>query len=231
MDSSQLNLPLAFVAGVATFFTPCFLPLLPAYLSFISGVSFSELSRSDKPKRAVVINSLFFILGFSIVFVLLGASITYLGRRLQDYQAWVRTGGGIIVIAFGLYMLFGMKLSFLEKERRVQLRSRPAGYLGSMLVGVAFAAGWTPCVGPILGSILVYASASETMGEGVRLLVAYSLGLGVPFLLSAILANEILKRMTKLTKYIRPVSVVCGLILVVMGIFLIADPFHLLRAM
>lgn len=229
MDSSQLNLPLAFGAGIATFFTPCFLPLLPAYLSFISGVSFSELARSDKPKRAVVINGLFFILGFSIVFILLGASITYLGQRLHNYQAWVRTGGGIVVIAFGLYMLFGMKLSFLEKERRVHLRSRPTGYLGSMLVGVAFASGWTPCVGPILGSILVYASASETMGEGIWLLVAYSLGLGVPFLLSAILADEILKRMKKLTSYIRPISVVCGIILVVMGIFLIADPLHLLR--
>jgi cytochrome c-type biogenesis protein len=130
MDSSQLNLPLAFGAGIATFFTPCFLPLLPAYLSFISGVSFNELVRSDKPKRAVVVSSLFFVLGFSIVFVLLGASITYLGRRLSDYQAWVRAGGGIVVIAFGLYILFGMKLSFMERERRVHLRSRPAGYLG-----------------------------------------------------------------------------------------------------
>jgi cytochrome c-type biogenesis protein len=231
MDSSQLNLPLAFGAGIATFFTPCFLPLLPAYLSFISGVSFNELVRSDKPKRAVVVSSLFFVLGFSIVFVLLGASITYLGRRLSDYQAWVRAGGGIVVIAFGLYILFGMKLSFMERERRVHLRSRPAGYLGSMLVGVAFAAGWTPCVGPILGSILVYASASETMGEGIRLLIAYSLGLGVPFVLSAVLADEVLKRMTRLTKYIKPISVVCGIILVVMGILLIADPLHLLRKM
>ena len=229
MDSSQLNLPLAFGAGIATFFTPCFLPLLPAYLSFISGVSFNELARSDKPKRAVVISSLFFILGFSIVFILLGASITYLGSRLHDYQTWVRAGGGVVVIAFGLYILFGMKLSFVEKERRVHLRSRPAGYLGSMLVGVAFASGWTPCVGPILGSILVCASASETVGEGIWLLVAYSLGLGVPFVISAVLADEILKRMTRLTNYIRPVSMACGVILVVMGILLITDQLHLIR--
>lgn len=229
MDSSQLNLPLAFGAGIATFFTPCFLPLLPAYLSFISGVSFSELAGSGKPKRAVVISSLFFVLGFSIVFILLGASITYVGQRLRDYQTWVRAGGGMIVIAFGLYMIFGIKLGFLERERRVHLRSRPAGYLGSMLVGVAFAAGWTPCVGPILGSILVYASASETIGEGIRLLTAYSLGLGVPFLLSAVLADAVLKRMTRLTKYIRPISVACGIILVAMGFLLITDPLHLIR--
>jgi cytochrome c-type biogenesis protein len=229
MDYSHVNVPLAFCAGVATFFTPCFLPLLPAYLSFISGVSFSELTRSGRPKREVVLNSIFFILGFSIVFVLLGASITYLGRRLHDYQEWVRAGGGIVIIAFGLYILFGMKMSFIEKERRVHLRSRPAGYLGSMIVGVAFASGWTPCVGPILGSILVCASAAETLKAGIWLLIAYSLGLGVPFLLSAILADEVLSRMARLRNYIRPVSVACGIILVVMGILLIADPLHLLR--
>jgi len=229
MDYSQANIPIAFCAGMATFFTPCFLPMLPAYLSFISGASFSELTKSERPKKTVVLSSLFFILGFSVVFILLGASITYLGRLLQHYQAWVRAGGGIVIIAFGLYILFGMKLSFVEKERRVHLRSRPVGYLGSMIVGVAFASGWTPCVGPILGSILVCASAAETMRAGIWLLVAYSLGLGVPFLLSAILADAVLSRMARLTKYIRPVSVACGVILVAMGVLLIADPLHLLR--
>jgi len=229
MDYSQANIPLAFCAGVATFFTPCFLPMLPAYLSYISGVSFSELAKSERPKGAVVMNSLFFILGFSIVFVLLGASITYLGGLLHDYQAWVRAGGGVVIIAFGLYVIFGVKLSFIEKERRVHLRSRPSGYLGSMIVGVAFASGWTPCVGPILGSILVCASAAETLRAGIWLLIAYSLGLGVPFLLSAILADRVLGRIATLKNYIRPVSVVCGAILVVMGALLIADPLHLLR--
>lgn len=229
MEYAQVNVPLAFGAGVATFFTPCFLPLLPAYLSYISGVSFGELTCSGRPKKALVLNSLFFILGFSIVFVLLGASLTYLGRLLHDYQAWVRTGGGVVIIAFGLYILFGMKLSFVEKERRVHVRSKPAGYLGSMIVGVAFASGWTPCVGPILGSILVCASAAETLKEGVWLLIAYSVGLGVPFLLSAILADRIINRMARLRNFIKPVSAVCGVILVTMGTLLIADPLRLLR--
>jgi cytochrome c-type biogenesis protein len=229
MESTELNFALAFATGFLTFFTPCFLPLLPAYLSFITGLSFNQLSEEGRSKRAVVINSLFFILGFTLVFVLLGASITYLGSLLYEYKAAVRTVGGSLIIVFGLYLLGLFRVGFFERERKFHLRSRPAGFMGSLLIGAAFAAGWTPCVGPILGSILVYAGASETLRTGMFMLVFYSLGLAVPFFLSALLVNVVLKRIGKLSKYIRYFSIACGILLICMGILLITDPFHLLR--
>jgi len=214
----------AFVAGVGTFFTPCFLPLLPAYLSFISGVSFGELAGARPPRITIVLNTIFFIIGFSIVFISLGASITYFGKLLQAYRLWIRMGGGILIIAFGFYLLIGAKLPFLEREKRVHLRSKPAGYAGSILVGAAFAAGWTPCVGPILGSILVYASTAETLSSGIALLSVYSLGLGAPILLSALLIDRVLARMVGLRRFIRIFSAVCGIVLILMGIILISYP-------
>ncbi len=229
MDSPDLSLALAFAAGFLTFFTPCFLPLLPAYLSFISGLSFSELTEAGRPKRSVVINTLFFILGFSIVFIILGASVTFLGGVLHAHKAWVRTAGGVVIIAFGVYLVGGFRIGFLEREKRIHLRSKPAGYLGTVLVGAAFAAGWTPCVGPILGSILVYAGASETLRFGILMLIFYSLGLGFPLLLSALLIQAVLKRFSGMTKYLRLFSIVCGIVLILMGILLVVDPFHILR--
>lgn len=227
MGQSLAGVALAFIAGVSTFFTPCFLPLLPAYLSFISGISFGELATARGHRKTVVINTVFFIVGFSIVFIVLGASITYFGRLLQAYREWLKMGGGALIIAFGLYLLLGFKIAFLERERRMHLNAKPAGYLGSVMVGAAFAAGWTPCVGPILGSILVYASSSDTLAAGVLLLACYSLGLAVPVLLSAILIDRMLSRLSGITRFIRIFSVVCGIVLIAMGIVLIADPFHI----
>jgi cytochrome c-type biogenesis protein len=228
MESSQLSLAIAFVAGFLTFFTPCFLPLLPAYLSFITGFSFGELTEARRPKKTIMVNTLFFILGFSIVFVLLGASVTYLGSLIYSYREWVKTIGGIIIIAFGLYLVSGFKVGFFEKEKKIHLRSKPAGYFGSLLVGAAFAAGWTPCVGPILGSILVYAGTSETLRFGIWLLIFYSLGLGLPLFVAALLVDMVLSRFQKVTRYIRVFSIVCGILLICMGVLLIADPFRML---
>ncbi|MCX6355971.1 MAG: cytochrome c biogenesis protein CcdA [Candidatus Aureabacteria bacterium] len=228
MGNSLTDMGLAFFAGVSTFFTPCFLPLLPAYLSFISGLSFSELSVAHGPRKTIVLNTLCFIVGFSIVFILLGASITYFGRLLSAYRSWLRMGGGILIIGFGCYLLFGVKVAFMERERRLHLRSKPAGYAGSVLVGAAFAAGWTPCVGPILGSILVYASASETLAAGIVLLVLYSLGLAVPIFASALLIDRMVARLGSLARFVKIFSVVCGIVLIVMGVLLIADPFRML---
>jgi cytochrome c-type biogenesis protein len=229
MDSQTVNVFIAFFVGFLTFFTPCFLPLLPAYLSFISGVSIGELQATAQPKRILVINTLFFILGFSIIFILLGASVTYLGGLLHAYRTWVRVIGGAIIMLFGVFLLGGFSARFLERERRFQLRSKPAGYLGSVLVGAAFAAGWSPCIGPILGSILVYAGTSDTLWYGIVLLIVYSAGLGLPLLISALLVDSLVKKLGNITRYIRVFSVVSGVVLIIMGLILVTDPFHMLR--
>lgn len=230
MNSAEVSLGIAFTAGFLTFFTPCFLPLLPAYLSFITGLSFSDLtSSSARSRKVVVLNTVFFIIGFSIVFILLGATVTWLSSVLHAYKEWIRIIGGVVIIIFGIILLGGFSVGFLNREKKVHLQKKPAGPLGSLLVGSAFAAGWSPCVGPILGSILVYAGAAETVGFGIWLLVCYSAGLALPFLITAFLVSTVLARMSHLTRYLKVARVVSGIVLIVMGILLITDPFHLLR--
>lgn len=229
-EASALELLVAFGAGFCSFFLPCFLPLLPAYFSFISGVSLGELREPGRAKRVVVINTLFFISGFSLVFIIMGASATYFGTLLHDYQDWLRIAGGIVVIILGLFMLGVVRPGFLARERRIHLGSKPAGFLGSAVVGAAFAAGWTPCFGPVVGSMLVKASTSETVSYGILLLSCYSVGLALPLLLSALFIERVLKRFSSLTRHLKTFSVICGIILILMGIVLLTgDPLHLIK--
>ena len=182
-----LSYTLAFSAGLLSFVSPCILPLIPSYFSYLTGLSGQELRADPNKSRNLIIkHSLIFILGFSAIFVLLGASATFLGRFFLANQVISRKIGGVLIIFFGLYMTGLIKLNFLMKEARFHFAERPAGALGSFLIGMAFGAGWTPCVGPILGSILLYASLSESVLTGVGLLSVYSLGLAVPFFLTAL---------------------------------------------
>lgn len=230
MGTTVLDILLAFWAGIGSFFLPCFLPLLPAYFSFISGVSLAELKTHSRPKRVIVLNTLLFILGFSLVFVILGASATYLGGLLYRYRDWVSMCGGVLIIAFGLFLLGVLKIRFLERERRAHFSSKPAGYLGSIAVGAAFAAGWSPCFGPVIGGILVKASTSGTVKTGILLLISYSAGLALPLLISAIFVDRVLRRFSNLTRYIKTFSIICGVILIVMGLILITgDPLHMFK--
>jgi cytochrome c-type biogenesis protein len=179
----QISLIAAFSAGLLSFVSPCVLPLVPSYISYITGLSVEQLTDAServKFKKAIVLNSLLFIAGFSSVFIAFGASASLLGQILLTYQEYIRRIGGIVIILFGLYLLGVLNLNFLKMEHRYQFRNRPAGYLGSFLIGIAFAAGWTPCVGPVLGSILLYASTTDSLLNGVVLLTCYSLGLGLP---------------------------------------------------
>lgn len=224
---------LSFGAGLLSFLSPCVLPLLPSYVSYITGLSFEELTSSslvDQPRlrRLTLLNSLMFVLGFSLVFVAMGASATFAGRLLGDHLDVVRKVGGIFIIALGLYLVGLLKLSFLSRERHFSLGNKRAGYVGSMLVGVSFAAGWTPCIGPVLSSILVYASTYETLGAGVFLLSIYSLGLGLPFLLTALAINAFMIYFRRINRYIRFVNVTSGLLLIFMGILLYSDYFSIL---
>ena len=222
----------AFSAGVFSFLSPCVLPLVPSYISFVAGMSLRELEEGKGPKarRAIAVNALLFILGFSAVFIALGASFSLLGQLLLGSIDLVRKAAGILIILFGLFIAGILKLPFLMRERRLQLQGRPAGYLGAVLVGAAFGAGWIPCVGPILGSVLTLAGTSETAGRGMVLLTAYSLGLGVPFLLSALALNAFNKFFQRFRPYMRIMEVGAGLLLVLVGVLLFTGYLTLLNS-
>jgi cytochrome c-type biogenesis protein len=228
MDSiSQISLFAAFSAGLLSFISPCVLPLVPSYLSYITGLSVENLAKVEERERfksAILLNALLFIAGFSTVFIAFGASASLIGQVLYEYQDIIRKVGGILIIIFGLYLLGILKLSFFMTERRlVHFESRPVGYLGSFLIGTAFAAGWTPCVGPVLGTILAYASTTESMSGGVMLLSAYSFGLGLPFFLTAFGMDTFLRYFKSLRAYLGGVSFVSGALLILVGVMIFTD--------
>lgn len=232
MDGAQsVSLAIAFSAGLFSFVSPCVLPLIPSYVSYITGVSFEDLTAEETPAhiRALTIkNSLLFILGFSAIFVALGASSSFVGQLLLQHSDIIRKVGGVLIVFFGLYVMGLIKLNFLMRERKVHLHEKPAGLVGSFLVGVTFAAGWTPCVGPILGSILLYASTTHSVGKGLLLLTAYSLGLGIPFFLTSLAINSFLATFKRIHPYMRVISVVSGAFLVVVGVLLYTDYLSIL---
>ncbi len=235
MDSiGQVSLFAAFSAGLLSFISPCVLPLVPSYLSYITGLSVENLANAEERQRfksAIIVNSLLFIAGFSMVFIAFGASASLMGQILYEYQDIIRKVGGVLIIMFGLYLLGILKLKFFMTERRLmQFEARPVGYLGSFLIGTAFAAGWTPCVGPVLGAILAYASTTDSMGSGVVLLSSYSLGLGLPFFLTAFGMDTFLSYFKKLRTYLGAVSFISGGLLVLVGIMIYADSVTLVTS-
>ncbi len=222
----QISLLAAFSAGLLSFVSPCVLPLVPSYISYITGLSVEQLtdaSEREKFKKAIIVNSLLFIAGFSCVFIAFGASASFLGQILITHQDTIRRVGGALIIVFGLYLLGILNLNFLKMEHRYQFRNRPAGYLGSFLIGVAFAAGWTPCVGPVLGSILLYASTTDSLLNGVVLLTCYSLGLGLPLFLTALGVDRFLAYFKKARAYLWGVSTVSGVMLILVGVMIYAN--------
>ena len=223
---TNISLVAAFSAGLLSFVSPCVLPLVPSYISYVTGLSIEQLTDStvrSKLKKTIVVNALLFIGGFSAVFISFGASASFIGQALVTYQDVVRRIGGIVIVVFGLYLLGILNISFLKMEHRFQFRSRPAGYVGSFLIGVAFAAGWTPCVGPVLGTILLYASTTESMLNGVLLLTSYSLGLGVPLFLTALGVDRFLAYFKQARLYLWGVSTVSGVMLIVVGVMIYAN--------
>jgi cytochrome c-type biogenesis protein len=222
----QISLLAAFSAGLLSFVSPCVLPLVPSYISYITGLSVEQLtdvSERAKFKKAIVLNSLLFIAGFSAVFIAFGASASLLGQVLVTYQDYIRRIGGVLIVVFGLYLLGVLNLNFLKMEHRYQFRNRPAGYLGSFFIGVAFAAGWTPCVGPVLGSILLYAGTTDSLIDGIVLLTSYSLGLGLPLFLTALGVDRFLAYFREVRAYLWGVSTVSGVLLVVVGVMIYAN--------
>jgi cytochrome c-type biogenesis protein len=227
----QISLLAAFTAGLLSFISPCVLPLVPSYISYITGLSVEQLADATerhKQRKPIVVNSLIFIAGFSSVFIAFGASASLVGQLLITYQDYIRKIGGLLIIVFGLYLLGVLKWGFLTSEKRLHFRNRPAGYLGSFLIGVAFAAGWTPCVGPVLGTILLYASTTDSLTDGVTLLAFYSLGLGVPLFITSLGVDSFLAYFKRVRAYLWGVSAVSGICLVVVGLMIYANSLSLL---
>jgi cytochrome c-type biogenesis protein len=229
--NASVSLLAAFAAGILSFVSPCVLPIVPGYLSFISGGSVSQLRGEDAPRdlaKRVALTSLVFVLGFSTVFVALGAAATAVGYYLQQYKRALGAVGGLVIIVLGLHTAGLLRIRWLLYEKRAELRQRPLGLLGAYVVGLAFAFGWTPCIGPILGAILLYASQQETVGQGVALLSAYSLGLGLPFVLSGLAVNRFFVASARVKRHMRAVEWVSGGLLVAVGLLLVTDRLTLL---
>ncbi len=217
---------IAFSAGFLSFVSPCVLPLVPTYISYITGLSLEELTSKAGRARAREIamkNSFIFILGFSTIFIFFGASATFIGQFFLSNQAIIRQVGGVFIIFFGLYIMGLFKLSFLARDKRFHFKNKPAGYLGSYFVGLAFGAGWTPCVGPILGSILLYASTSGSVTVGVQLLAVYSVGLGLPLFLSSLGVQSFLIYYKKTTRFMGLITRASGAFLVAVGVMIFTN--------
>jgi cytochrome c-type biogenesis protein len=230
--SEPLGIVVAFSAGLFSFLSPCVLPLFPSYLSFVTGMSVADLQTDLTPaaRRRVIVHAFAFVVGFSLVFVSLGASFSAAGQFLLDYRDAIRHVGGVLIVIFGLYIAGLLNFGPFSRTRQWQLREKPAGFVGSFVVGLTFAIGWTPCVGPILGAILSLAGTAETVGRGVGLLVAYSAGLGVPFLLSAVALGAFLKFFRRYRPFIPIVERAAGVILVVVGILVVTNYYVVLNA-
>ena len=234
MMTNEVTIPLAFLGGVLSFISPCVLPLVPSYISFVTGISFEELTGdNDKElKKVILVNSLMFIAGFSTVFVvILGSSAQLFGSLFMEYQDIVRKIGGLVIILLGIHIIGLINFNILQRDKRLHFfREKPTGLLGSFLVGIGFAAGWTPCIGPILSAIFAVAATSENPWSGTLLFIAYSAGLAIPFLLTSLGVNTFLKHFNKLKKHMRIVSIVTGLFLIVTGVLIFFNSLGIIAA-
>lgn len=227
----EVTLFVAFTAGLLSFLSPCVLPLIPAYISFIAGISIDELhSQEIRPAQilGITINSVIFVLGFSLVFIALGASATTLGDFLLGKLDILGKIAGGIIILFGLHLTHIMPLKFLYYEKKMHFEKKPFGYIGSLLVGAAFAFGWTPCIGPILAGILAYAGTQDTLNKGIMLLAAYSLGLGIPFILTGLSINTFLMTFNRIKKHLGLIEKISGFLLIIVGILILTNNFTIL---
>jgi cytochrome c-type biogenesis protein len=221
-EPASLGILVAFLAGLLSFLSPCVLPLVPSYIGFLTGMTLPEMTGR---RRTALVHALLFVAGFSLIFILLGASATALGRALNYYQVWLQRIGGVLIILFGLLCLGVFKVGLLTQERRVHLERKPVGYLGSVLAGMAFAAGWTPCIGPVLGGILGLAATSADVSRGMMLLAVYSAGLALPFLIAAVAVDSFLEWFQRFRRYLPWVMRISGVILVLVGVLLVTGEF------
>jgi cytochrome c-type biogenesis protein len=228
MFTQTVSFPAAFVAGLLSFFSPCVLPLIPAYFTFITGFSIEELTEeyNSEIRKKVFLSTFLFVLGFSLVFILMGASASYLGNLMYTYKKLIRIIGGILIIILGIHLTGLIRIPGLDFEKRITLEKKPLHSLGTLIIGMAFGAGWSPCIGPLLGSILIIAGSQETVWQGVLLLGIYSAGLALPFIIISIFINFLLIFIKKATKVLKYVNVVAGVVLIVVGLILVSNKLY-----
>ncbi len=227
MDTSNISIGLAFLAGLASFLSPCVLSLVPAYIGYLGGRS-AAVSQDAKENRWLTFShGVAFVVGFSVVFILLGVATSAIGGLLYDLRSWLTKIGGIIVIIFGLHMTHIIRIKFLEYDLRPQSQpDRQRGYISSALMGVFFSAGWSPCVGPVLGAILTLSLSGGSISQGAVLLTAYSAGLAIPFLLAAVGVGWVTTIIRKYGKVMYYTEIVMGVILIIVGVMLFLGTFE-----
>ena len=226
--NESVGLLVALTAGVLSFLSPCVVPLVPSYLAFVTGMSLEEL-QEGVDRKATFMHSLLFVVGFSLIFITMGASASFLGSYLAYYQVWIARVGGVVIIVLGLHLMGVFRIAPLMRERRIHVNDRPAGYIGTVGVGAAFGAGWTPCLGPVLGAILTLAANQDTVWAGVGLLSFYSLGLAIPFLISALALDWFLGAFSRFRRFLPLVEKASGVILIILGLLLMTGSFTLLN--
>jgi cytochrome c-type biogenesis protein len=223
MESQSLGLFVAFSAGLLSFLSPCVLPLVPSYATFITGMSLDELQQAEerRARRTVMVHGLLFVSGFTATF--LCSLVNYASRGLEVV-------GGALLMLFGIYLLGWLRLPGAGREWRMHLSDKPAGYLGTVLVGVTFGAGWTPCIGPVLGGILTLAATRGTMGEGMGLLAVYSAGLAIPFLLSTLLIERFMGAFARMRRWLKWINRINGAMLLLLGLLMVSGEFSRMAA-
>ena len=230
MFSQTVSYGAAFIAGLLSFLSPCVLPLIPAYFTFITGYSIEELT--DDPntriRAEVFLSTLFFVCGFSVIFILMGASASFIGGVVTLYRDYIRIIGGLLIIILGIHMTGLIRFRRLDVEKRFHLQNKPLHLLGTFIVGMAFGAGWSPCIGPLLGSILIIAGGRETVWQGISLLAVYAAGLALPFLLLSLFIEFLIGFIRRAAVTLRYVNVVAGGILIIVGFLLLTDNFFFL---
>ena len=221
-----------FVAGILSFLSPCVLPLVPPYLCFIGGQSIEEMTSEGAIDpgmlRRIFLSALFFVFGFSTVFITLGATASVIGEWLADYLSILTQVAGVVIVVLGLHFIGILRIPLLYREARFQTSSRPAGMVGAYVVGLAFAFGWTPCVGPVLAAVLMVAGADSSVTQGAGLLTVYSAGLGLPFLAAALAMKPFMMLMSRFRRHLRKVEIVIGLLLVATGVLFITEQFSVI---
>lgn len=225
----SVGILVAFTAGILSFLSPCVLPLVPSYLSFVTGMSLEDLQEGVDRQRTLL-HAVLFVSGFTIIFVLMGASASFLGRFLLIYQDWVARIGGVIIIILGLHLMGAFQLTSLLREKRLHVSDKPSGYIGTVVVGMAFGAGWTPCIGPVLGGIMTMAASQDSLAHGMGLLFVYSMGLAVPFLLSALALERFLSAFVRFRRFLPWVQKASGVLLILLGLLLLTGSFEVLVA-
>jgi len=233
MFTETISYSAAFLAGLLSFLSPCVLPLIPAYFTFITGFSLEELFRKDSPaiRKKVFFSTFSFVCGFSIVFVLMGAAASGLGSIIAQYKDYIRMGGGMIIILLGIHMTGWIRFKRLDVEKRIHIQKKPLHILGTFIVGMAFAVGWSPCIGPLLGSILIIAGSKESIWQGVGLLSAYAAGLALPFIMISFFVNFLLEFLRRASRIIKYINLTAGILLIVVGILLLTDSFTLFNSL